>query len=134
MLSVTVPVWPSRILASPDRLTWSCRTPAASTQSATMAAAISASAMTRAGMSRNASVTSVPISAAIAARPVSAICPAWSWVLACLARGYRGTGTEASTPSSTPSAVTPSSSASGRSCTRCRKVGRASVLTSSGVT
>ncbi len=39
-----------------------------------------------------------------------------------------------STPSSTPSAVTPSSSASGRSATRCRRVGRASALTSSGVT
>ena len=35
----------------------------------------------------------------------------------------RGTGTEASTPSRTPSAVTPSSSASARSRTRCRSAG-----------
>ena len=48
--------------------------------------------------------------------------------------GQRGTGTAASTPSSTPSALTPSSSASGRTLTRCRNVGRASALTSSGVT
>ena len=47
---------------------------------------------------------------------------------------HRGTGTEPSTASSTPSAVAPSSSASGRSCIRCRSVGRASALTSSGVT
>ena len=53
-----------------------------------------------------------------------------------LSRGglHRGTGTDASTASSTPSAVAPSSSASGRSCTRCRRVGRASALTSSGIT
>ena len=38
------------------------------------------------------------------------------------------------TLSSTPSTVTPSSSASGRSATRWRSVGRASALTSSGVT
>ena len=48
--------------------------------------------------------------------------------------GQRGTGTDASTPSRTPSAVTPSSSASARSRTRWRSVGRASALTSSGVT
>ena len=48
--------------------------------------------------------------------------------------GYRGTGTDASTASSTPSGVAPSSSASGRSWTRCRRVGRASAFTSSGVT
>ena len=36
--------------------------------------------------------------------------------------------------SRTPSTVTPSSSASGRNCTRCRRVGRASAFTSSGVT
>ena len=39
------------------------------------------------------------------------------------AMAQRGTGTEARTPSSTPSAVAPSSSASGRSWTRCRSVG-----------
>ena len=39
-----------------------------------------------------------------------------------------------STRSRTPSAVAPSSSASGRSWIRCRSVGPASVLTSSGVT
>ncbi len=54
----------------------------------------------------------------------------------CRAAGqrHRGTGTEASTPSSTPSVLTPSSSASGRSCIRCRNVGVASAFTSSGVT
>ena len=47
---------------------------------------------------------------------------------------HRGTGTEARTASSTPSAVAPSISASGRSWIRCRNVGRASAFTSSGVT
>lgn len=47
---------------------------------------------------------------------------------------HRGTGTDARIPSSTPSQVAPSSSASGRSITRCRSVGRAMALTSSGVT
>src|SRR5690606_25811573 len=46
----------------------------------------------------------------------------------------RGTGTAASTVSSTVSALTPSSSASGRSWTRWRSVGCARALTSSGVT
>src|SRR5205814_3046137 len=46
----------------------------------------------------------------------------------------RGTGTVASTPSSTPSAVTPSSSTSGRTRMRWRRHGRATALTSSGVT
>ncbi len=97
--------------------------PAASTQSATMAAAISASTMTRAGQSRNASADQRADQRRDRGPPGQRH-----------RRGYRGTGTEASTPSSTPSAVTPSSSASGRSCSRCRKVGRASALTSSGVT
>ncbi len=49
-------------------------------------------------------------------------------------RHQRGTGTEASTPSSSPSGVAPSSSASGRSWTRCRRAGLARAFTSSGVT
>lgn len=46
----------------------------------------------------------------------------------------RGTGTWARIALMTESAVTPSISASGRSCTRCRRVGRARAFTSSGVT
>ena len=46
----------------------------------------------------------------------------------------RGVGTVARMPSRTASAVTPSSSASGRSDTRCRSAGRARALTSSGET
>ncbi len=47
---------------------------------------------------------------------------------------YRGTGTVARMVSSTPSAVTPSSSTSGRTWTRCRSVALAIAFTSSGVT
>ncbi len=46
----------------------------------------------------------------------------------------RGTGTLFSTVSITASAVTPSSSASGRILMRCRRAGPASALASSGVT
>ena len=46
----------------------------------------------------------------------------------------RGTGTWARIALMTESAVTPSISASGRSCTRWRRVGRARALTSSGMT
>lgn len=49
-------------------------------------------------------------------------------------RHQRGTGTWARIALMTESAVTPSISASGRSCTRWRRVGSASALTSSGVT
>ena len=46
----------------------------------------------------------------------------------------RGTGTVARMDSITESVVTPSSSASGRRLTRCRRVGKASAFTSSGET
>ena len=52
----------------------------------------------------------------------------------CLRReDHRGTGTDASTRSRTPSGVAPSSAASGRSRRRWRSAGRATALTSSGL-
>ena len=124
----TVAGSPSRTAASPARASRSDRTRAGQREVDRQHAAASSAGRRAARRARTASSShhdGTPRPARPApARPVSAIDRA----------SARGRGRWPSTPSSTASAVTPSSSASGRSSTRCRSVGRASALTSSGVT
>ena len=72
-VSVTGALCPSSALVSPARASWSGRMPAASATSAAIASSSSPFTASRAAPSRAATITSTPISAASAARPVRVI-------------------------------------------------------------
>jgi hypothetical protein len=123
---------PRRTAGTASRCTPTRRGDPASRTSTTTAASTTPSQPKKVARPGTNASGSAPARASSTARPVITIVVRLAPVL----RRSRsaGTGTAASTLSRTPSTRTPSSSASGRSWTRCRSVERASAFTSSGVT
>lgn len=125
---------PSRTDVSPPCVNRTLREFAASARSTSRT--VSRSPRTTQGTQRPAGAamkaTATPTNARNTARPVTAMntLPGCARPMSC----QRGTGTDASTPSSTPSVLAPSNSASARSTTRWRRVAFARAFTSSGVT